>query len=274
MLHNFCRNLFSFTVVSKIKAMSTDPSHRSGKIFEYAEIDSTNEEMSRLLGRGDLEEGTVVRAGYQSAGKGHGGNTWSSERDKNLLFSILLKPRALRPEAAFHLSRITSLSIVGTLDRHSIGSSVKWPNDILVGSRKIAGILIENSISGSRISRSVIGVGLNVNQERFDPGIPAPTSMFLEKRCQFDMNLLLEDFRSVLGEWIRLLLAGDIGHIMKAYHDRLYLLGRTARFAAGGREFSGKIRGVLPGGELELELNGGRVQRYAFKEIELLGEIA
>jgi BirA family biotin operon repressor/biotin-[acetyl-CoA-carboxylase] ligase len=235
---------------------------------EYAEIGSTNGEMNRLLGIEDLEEGTVIRAGYQTAGKGHGGNTWSSERGKNLLFSLLLRPESLPLESAFNLSRITSLSITEVLDKQDVMCVIKWPNDILAGTRKIAGILIENSIVGDRISHSVIGVGWNVNQERFDPGIPAPTSMFLEKGCHFDMNLLLEDFRVALEGWYRVLLAGDTERIMESYHTRLHLLGIPARFSDGKDFFVGRIRGVLPAGELELQHEGGELRRYAFKEIE------
>jgi BirA family biotin operon repressor/biotin-[acetyl-CoA-carboxylase] ligase len=252
--------------------MSTGTDSFSREILEYGEIDSTNEEMSRLIGSGNLDEGTVIRAGFQTAGKGHGGNSWSSDRDRNLLISLFLKPVFLPPGLAFDLSRITSLSIVEVLDRQSINAVIKWPNDILVGLRKIAGILIENSIAGIRIGYSIIGVGLNVNQEKFETVTPAPTSMVLEKGCHFYMNLVLEDFRSALEKWYRLLQAGDRDPVTKAYRDRLYLLDRTAKFAGGGRVFKGKILGVLPDGELEVKQEGGAVHRYAFKEIEFLGE--
>ena len=235
---------------------------------DYAEIDSTNEEMNRLLGTGPLEEGTVIRAEFQTAGKGHRGNTWTSERGRNLLFSILLKPVSLPVERAFDLSRITSLSLLEVLAKQSLESLIKWPNDILAGSRKICGILIENSITGKRIGHSIIGVGLNVNQDRFDPGIPAPTSMLLEKGCQFDRNSLLEQFRSAMEGWYRELLAGNYGRIQEAYLARLYRVGAPARYSDGNRTFTASILGVLPGGELELQLEGGGIRKYAFKEIE------
>jgi BirA family biotin operon repressor/biotin-[acetyl-CoA-carboxylase] ligase len=242
----------------------------SSETREYADIGSTNGEMNRLLGIERLAEGTVVRAGYQSAGRGHGGNTWSSERGKNLLFSLLLRPVSLPLESVFNLSRITSLSLVEVLDKHAVKCVIKWPNDILAGTRKIAGILIDNSIVGGRISHSVIGVGWNVNQAGFDAGIPDPTSMFLEKGCQFDMDLLLGEFRAALEGWYRVMLAGDSDRIMETYHTRLHLLGTPARFSDGKDIFVGRIRGVLPDGELELEREGGEVCRYAFKEIEYL----
>ncbi|MFC2116966.1 biotin--[acetyl-CoA-carboxylase] ligase [Bacteroidota bacterium] len=237
---------------------------------EYGEIDSTNEEMSRLLGKEELEEGTVVRTNYQSRGKGHQENTWVSERGMNLLFSILLKPEFLPAEDAFFLSRIVSLSLVDIIDKQGIRRHIKWPNDILVGTGKICGILIENSILRDRISHSVIGVGLNVNQKKFDAGIPDPTSMLLEKGCQFGMNLLLNGFRSALEGWYQVLQSGHKDQIMDAYLKNLYLLKEPAEFSDQGGVFTASIIGVLPSGELEVLLEGGEIRRYGFKEIEYL----
>ena len=238
--------------------------------MEYGKIGSTNEEMNRLLGKEDLEEGTVIRAEYQSAGKGHRGNAWLSDRGMNLLFSILLKPGYLPAEEAFHLSRIVSLALTDVIDKQGIKTRIKWPNDILVGTRKICGILIENSITGDRISHSVIGVGLNVNQGIFNTGIPAPTSLFLEKECQFDMKLLLEEFRSFMEGWYQVLLYGHKDRIMDAYLDNLYRLEVPAQYSDGESVFTASICGVLPGGELEVRLERGETRRYGFKEIEYL----
>ncbi len=240
----------------------------SGETREYNEIGSTNEELNRLLGIGNLEEGTVVRAGFQSAGKGYQGNRWLAEPLKNLLFSILLKPGSLTADKAFHLSRIVSISLVETLDKQDINTSIKWPNDIFVKSRKISGILIENSIIRNRISQSVIGVGLNVNQVKFDPGIPSPTSMCLEKGCHFDMKLLLDDFRTALQAWYQILLEGNEKLIMDVYLNRLYLRNLMSEFSDGKSAFIASIRNVLPGGELEVLVEDGEVRRYGFKEIE------
>jgi len=239
---------------------------------EYAETGSSNDEMHRLLELGDLEEGTVIRTDYQSAGKGHSGNSWSGEPGKNLLFSILLKPDFLPLASAFQLSGIVSLSIVDMIDRQGIRTSIKWPNDILSDSKKIAGILIENSIINGRISHAVIGIGLNVNQEVFDDSIPAPTSLALEKGCHFDMKLLLDDFRTALESWYQKLKSGEIEKIEHAYLDRLYLLGRPSYYSDANGKFEACIRGVLPGGELELELESGETRRYGFKEVEYLGK--
>ncbi len=239
---------------------------------KYAETGSTNEELNRLVGLEELGEGTIVYTEYQSDGKGHQGNTWSSEKGKNLLFSILLKPEFLLPENSFHLSRIASLSIVEVLDNQGINAKIKWPNDILVGSSKICGILIENAISGHGILHSVIGIGLNVNQDRFDSSIPSPTSLCLEKGCHFDREVLLENFRIALEHWYQVLFTGNEKGIEENYLDRLYLLDQSARYSDGVNEFRASIRTVLPGGELEVLTETGDIRRYGFKEIQYLGD--
>jgi BirA family biotin operon repressor/biotin-[acetyl-CoA-carboxylase] ligase len=239
-------------------------------IRKYRECGSTNAEMARLLEEEHLAEGTVLTAEYQSAGKGQQGNTWLSERGKNLLFSILLRPEFLPAAEAFHLSRIASLSLVDVLDKQGVGALIKWPNDILAGTSKISGILIENSIIADRISHSVIGIGLNVNQEAFDQDNPSPTSLLIEKGCQFDMNLLLSDFHTALEGWYRVLFAGKKEVIEKAYTERLFRMGIPAEYSDGREVFKGTICGVLAGGELELRLENGEIRRFGFKEIEYL----
>ena len=226
--------------------------------------------MNRIIGMEELEEGIVIRAAYQLSGKGHRGNTWLSEPGKNLLFSILLKPEFLPVDTAFHLSRIVSLALVEVIDKQKLKASIKWPNDILVRSRKICGILIENSIIRNSISHAVIGIGMNVNQEKFDDGIPTPTSLLLEKRCHFDMNLLLEDIRSALERWYQVLLTGNTKQIMDEYLEHLFGLRIPANYSDGETVFRASINNVLPGGELEVLLEGGGIRRFGFREIKFL----
>lgn len=242
----------------------------SKEIRQFKETGSTNEELVRLAEAEDLAEGTVILADWQSRGKGHQGNSWQSEPGKNLLFSLLLKPDPLPPDRAFHISRITCLSLVEVLDKHGINAVIKWPNDILTARGKICGILIENSIMGETISSSVIGVGLNINQDVFEVFNPPASSMTLEKVCHFDRMQILEEFRENLESWYQALLAGSGDTIMDAYHAKLYLVDEEAMYSDGKSEFRASIRGVLSGGELELETDEGEVRKYGFKEIEFL----
>jgi BirA family biotin operon repressor/biotin-[acetyl-CoA-carboxylase] ligase len=238
----------------------------------HEEIDSTNEEMNRLIMTEDLAEGTIIRTGYQSAGKGHAGNSWQSERGLNLLFSMLLKPDFLSPDLAFHLSRICSLSLYEIIDSQCEMVQIKWPNDMLVGGRKIAGILIENIIVNHAIRQSIIGIGINVNQTSFDPSIPAPTSMMIEKGCQIDMDHLLAGFRNSLEGWYNTLITGNEKRITESYNQKLYRWGRAGYYRSDADKFCAIIRDVLPSGELVMETEKGEWLKFGFKEVEYLGD--
>jgi len=245
----------------------------SNEIRNYEEIASTNDEMNRLVKSNDLVEGSIIRTDYQHAGKGHAGNSWLSERGMNLLFSILLKPDFLTPEKAFHISRITSLSLHEIIDNQCDEVMIKWPNDLLVRDQKIAGILIENMIVGHTISHSIIGIGLNINQTVFDPGIPAPTSLKAEKGCHIDMDPLLTAFRSSLERWYNTLIVGHEKKIMESYNQRLYQMGVTAYYQSAAGRFTAIIRDVLTSGELVMESGKGDILTFGFKEVEFMGAI-
>jgi BirA family biotin operon repressor/biotin-[acetyl-CoA-carboxylase] ligase len=245
----------------------------SNEIRNHEEIDSTNEEMNRLIMAEDLSEGTIISTAYQHAGKGHAGNSWQSERGQNLLFSILLKPDFLSHERAFHLSRIASLSLYDIIDNQCDGVQIKWPNDLLVGDKKIAGILIENMIVNQTISHSILGIGVNINQTTFELYHPAPTSLKIEKGCHIDMNSLLVEFRSSLERWYNILATGNERMIMETYNQRLYLMGVRAYYRSAAGKFKAFIRDVYPSGELVMESGKGDILTFGFKEVEYLGII-
>lgn len=142
---------------------------------------------------------------------------------------------------------------------------------MLVGDKKMAGILIENMIISHTISHSIIGIGVNVNQTTFDPSIPAPTSLRIEKGCHIDMNSLLKEFRSSMERWYNTLITGNERLVMESYNQRLYRLGVTAYYRSAAGKFTAIIRDVLPSGELVLESGKGDILTFGFKEVEYLG---
>ena len=152
-------------------------------------VDSTNLEAQRHIS--DIDNLSVLSALEQTAGRGQRGNTWTSNAGENLMFSIVLKfasdnyGRAIEARDQFVLNEIAALSVVDFLHSYSIQAQIKWPNDIYAGSRKICGILIENSLRGKWLSSSIIGIGLNINQRNFNVNLPNPTSMVL---CRPDLN--------------------------------------------------------------------------------------
>lgn len=173
-----------------------------------AETDSTNNLLrDKYL---DAENLFTVSAGFQTAGRGQQGNGWESERDKNLLFSTLLRDWHIPVSRQFILNQIVSLSLFhtvrmllpGTLQRQL---AVKWPNDLYFADRKLAGILIENIWQGSEVSRSIAGIGLNVNQTVFCSSAPNPVSLCQITGAEYECDSILQRFLLILRHYRRLL---------------------------------------------------------------------
>ena len=204
-------------------------------------IDSTNEEAKRHIS--DIDNLSVLSAYEQTEGRGQRGNTWMSTPGENLMFSIVLKNPKISARDQFGINEITSLSVVDFLSQHGISARIKWPNDIYVGSKKICGILIENSLRGSGISSSIIGIGLNINQRNFDVNLPNPTSMVLcqtdlschsdSSQCHsersdesFDIRTCLEEFMDIFTSYYNRYLAagGDFSSLRQQYLENLWRL--------------------------------------------------
>lgn len=216
--------------------------------------------------------GALVVAQCQTAGRGQRGNRWLSAPGENLTFSVVLRPGFLAPEEQFYLSKVVCLALLDTFDRYGLAAAVKWPNDIYVRGRKAVGILIEHDLCGNSLARSIVGVGINVNQTVFPPELPNPTSLALECGSPQDRLEVLAAFYENLAVRYDALGRGDRAGIDRNYLDRLYLLGRESTFTCpGGKPFRGTITGLRPTGELEVRHRAdGLVHAYLFKEIQLL----
>ena len=205
----------------------------------------------------------------QSAGRGQRGHSWHSIEGQNLTFSMLLTPTFLPVTEQFLLSEIVALALVRTLAEYGIECRIKWTNDIYAGDNKIVGILIEHALSGDKLSRTIVGIGLNVNQEAFPSDLPNPTSMFVERGVKFDRREVLERIVANLEALYSELEAGCKAEIEKMYIDTMYHLGEPHTYAyPNGERFTAIIRGVRHSGELCLEHEDGVVREYAFKEVE------
>ena len=149
------------------------------KIIKKEILDSTNNYLKNIIKSSGKRELLCVTAEEQTAGKGQAENSWHSEKGKNLLFSMVLYPEFLEVSKQFFLSKIISIALVNVLNKIQKGFKIKWPNDIYYKDKKIAGILIENLLSADKINRSIVGIGININQENFPSEIPNPTSLTL-----------------------------------------------------------------------------------------------
>ncbi len=239
-------------------------------IVVLKEVESTNNYATQLILSNAAEEGTVVLTQFQRNGKGQLGNHWESEAGKNMLATIILYPQFLNAGKQFILSKIVSLSLVEFLSSKTDNVSIKWPNDIYVGNKKIAGILIENSIKGSTLFSSLLGIGLNLNQEKFLSDAPNPISLKQITGEEYDIeNVVVEILESIL-MWYKKLETGNLYEIDSAYFSQLFRNGEWAKYSKNENIFEAKIIGIGEFGQLKLENIDGTVEEFMFKEVEFI----
>lgn len=235
--------------------------------YHLEETTSTNDvARGARYGHGD-----VICAERQTAGRGQRGHTWTSPEGLNLLFSVVLAPAFLPASDQFLLSEAVAGALCETFGSYGIDTRIKWTNDIYAGDRKLVGMLIEHNLSGERLARTVVGIGVNVNQTQFDASLPNPTSMALETGRTFDRREVLRTLHETLMRRYAALEAGDRAALEADYCRRMYRLDELQRFRLpDGSEFTGTVRGVGRGGALRVEHPDGTVRGYLFKEIEFV----
>jgi BirA family biotin operon repressor/biotin-[acetyl-CoA-carboxylase] ligase len=233
------------------------------------EIASTNQWATSQLQKEPVSEGTLFRAGHQTAGKGQRGNEWNSLPKQNLLLSYVLRPNFLQISEQFRLTMAISLGIKEMLTHFFIQNvRVKWPNDIYVNDQKIAGVLIEASSEGTRMSSTVVGIGLNVNQRFFSPAINA-TSMLLETGTAHSPDEVLEVLNQKLEKWY-LKLRGNSTELPTMYTKALYSLNKNHAFVIDNERCERRVVGVNKNGQLLLADEYGVVQAYHLFQVKML----
>lgn len=228
-------------------------------------VDSTNNYLKTLTKSDQLEEGTVILAAYQTKGKGQGVNTWHSSPGLNILLSILFKP-SLMVSNHFMISEFISLGIIDILKDYEIHCSIKWPNDIYYNDQKIAGILIENSISGKSISQSIAGIGLNINETEFPASIPNPVSMKLILNESQNVTIIAERLIPKLINRYKML-GTSVNSLHEEYLQLLYKKNHLTTFHTISDSFQGKIIDVLKSGELIVLKENGQIGKYLHGDI-------
>ena len=237
-------------------------------MIHYIDSTTSTNDDARSAEYGHMD---VVWAGSQSAGRGQRGHSWHSRVGDNLTFSVVLTPTFLPVVEQFMLSEVVALSLTDALAEYGVECRIKWTNDIYAGDNKIAGVLIEQSLAGDCIARTIVGIGLNVNQRTFPEDLPNPTSMVVECGRENDRREVLESFLKHLERWYSCLERGEKGLVEKTYCERMYHLGEEHTYALpSGEHFRATIRGVRPMGHLCLEHADGIVREYAFKEVEFV----
>jgi len=240
------------------------------EIIVLQSVDSTNNYAASLLKLSEVVEGTVVLAYHQTNGRGQRGNSWSSNPGQNLLCSIILRPHFLKPADQFGLIQMVSVALVNYLKSEGVEADIKWPNDILVNEQKIAGILIENILRGNQIECTIVGIGLNMNQQIFASEWKA-TSILLETGLQKDVLLELPNVISNIEKaYADLQFRPDA--LDAAYLDKLYGFQQPLYYRDGDVIYKAIIEKIGEQGELHLRKADGQRVTKLFKEIELLGK--
>ncbi len=245
------------------------PSFLGKTVYYLPECHSTNDELSGLVKKNSLKEGTVIYTDFQSKGKGQRGNKWIAGSGKNLLMSLLLLPENLSVQNQYYLNLTVGLAAVETIES-LIGEPVclKWPNDIYIGRNKIGGILTETSIKLSCIESAIIGIGLNINQD--DIPVPKSTSLLLESNRFHQVMDVMELLLCKMEKWYEALQQERLDTIIEAYYSKLMWLNKWHKFQSDGKRFNGKIKGIDNYGRLMIELEHNIRQTFNLKEVEFI----
>lgn len=238
-------------------------------IIKLDETTSTNTYLNELDNNTEQAEGCVVTTHTQSAGRGQRGNSWEAAPGKNLTFSYLLRPQGIAPQEQFIISQIASLSVVDTLLQYIDNVTIKWPNDIYYCDKKIAGILIEHNLSGMEISRTIVGIGLNINQETFISDAPNPVSLSQITGQKYNLDNILAEILEATSQRYN----GYHNNKTALQHDYAQTLYRRKGFHLyrdNNGTFEAAIKEVKPDGHLILSDTKGNERCYAFKEVAFI----
>jgi BirA family biotin operon repressor/biotin-[acetyl-CoA-carboxylase] ligase len=243
----------------------------SNNIRHYPTIDSTNAAAENWLAKEHPPEGAVVLADYQSSGKGVGTNTWESKAGCNLLVSTILYPTFLPAQQQFMLNKMLALAVhrcvACLLPRQEV--FIKWPNDVYVGKKKIAGILTRNTITGTTLEATVAGIGLNVNQTIFSKEIPNPVSLKMANGKDYKLEYVLQILLQAIQHFYDLLYAGNFDTIDEQYLSVLLNYQKQAFYKTRQETFTGRITGVDDYGRLIMWVNE-EIKTFEMKEIVFL----
>lgn len=238
-------------------------------LIRKEQVSSTNSYLSDLIKQGNASCDTIVIADYQTDGRGQEDNGWESKRGENLLLSWLIRPAVLSASEQFMISKVVSLALIDHLDAYVGNACIKWPNDILIGNRKIAGILIEHTILGNSILHSVAGIGLNINQADF-PSFHVPaTSLYKETGRQYDLEKQMRKLIRALYNRLSQLQEGQSTLLDNDYVEHLFRYRQRVVFKSGKNHFEATVEGINEFGQLLLK-ESGRTRSYNFGEVQLL----
>lgn len=245
------------------------PHKDSIRIISIGQTDSTNRFLREQAPPADCFM-TVVKAEYQTAGRGQGTNRWESEAGRNLLCSIRICPKGVPACRQYVLLQAAALAVRDALAAYADGFTVKWPNDIYFRDRKISGTLSECTVSNGMVGSCIIGIGVNVNQAAFTGGAPNPVSLCHITGHETSTADILKAIIARLVPMLREIDRGIYGPIASRYLAALYRRTGMHPYRDAGGTFTAALETVGPDGHLVLRRADGTLSRYAFKEVEFI----
>jgi BirA family biotin operon repressor/biotin-[acetyl-CoA-carboxylase] ligase len=247
--------------------ITLEPLFVGKNVIHFDEIHSTNTYATELITKTNPPEGTCIISDFQSAGKGQIGRYWHSEAGKNLLISFILYPKSLAATDQFYLNIISGLAVMDVVSSFCQDVSIKWPNDIYVQNKKIAGILVQNTLRGKDIKSTIIGIGLNVNETTFPQDLPNPTSLALENGEIYHIENIRILLAVRLEYYYNKLNAHHLASVKQQYLKHMYRKNIEGSFLLSDEtKINGAITGIDNDGRL-LILVDGQIKAFAFREI-------
>jgi len=239
------------------------------KMIKLDAIDSTNSYLKKLLLKENINDFTVVVSKHQTNGRGRNGNLWANKPSLNLAFSVYKRFINFSVNEKFMLNIVSSISVYEVLKKYKLNNlTIKWPNDIMTENKKIAGILIENSVRGNKINHSVIGVGININQSQF-LDLPNATSVFLESGKKHSVEKIAVELKDAIKKNFTNFEIRET-ELIEFYNSVLYKRNLIADFTTvDAKKIHGTIIGVNKEGTLSLKQKNHKVFEFSENQIKM-----
>ncbi len=240
------------------------------KLIKLKSVNSTNlfaKQIEKAVPQPDF---CCIYTDNQLSGRGQAQTVWESEPNANLTFSLILHPKSIAPHEQFYISKLIAASIADFFNKEASHFWVKWPNDIYFNNKKLAGILIENAISGKNITTCIVGIGLNINQTNFSENLPNPISLKQIHNKTYRLEPLLKQLINHIQLKWNLIENRNFIQINELYFNNLYLFRKFANYKDATGKFVGKIIGTEETGKLIIETKKGTIKKYDLKELSYL----
>lgn len=236
-------------------------------IIHLDSVSSTNTIARELLQKEEAGEGLVIVAEHQTEGRGQQSSVWESHAGKNLLCSFVFMPSFMAVQQQVYFNMAMCLAVSDTLNNYTRGIKVKWPNDVYIHDKKVAGLLIENSLSGDQVKYAIVGTGININQAHFEE--TKATSLRINTGLEHAREEVLQELINNMGRRYAQLQLKQFEKIKADYHNQLMGWQQLRTFRVNDEVFDAVVNGVDEDGRLVLQ-RMNRVEKFMVKQISML----